>query len=111
HVVCQPWAPVRDPPATARSHRRGAVGNGLCGGRRPRRPWQAVTTGDDRCRNIVTAGGGRGRRAGRRGPRAGGRKEAAPGPPWASAHSCPPCASIIRRLIASPSPIPSGLVV
>src|SRR5262245_35523243 len=34
--------------------------------------------------------------------------------PWgtlAVAHSRPPCASIIRRLIASPSPSPCGLVV
>src|SRR5215831_12946786 len=34
--------------------------------------------------------------------------------PWSTlavAHSRPPCASIIRRLIASPSPSPCGLVV
>src|SRR5262249_60531978 len=34
--------------------------------------------------------------------------------PWgtlAVAHSRPPCASIIRRLIANPSPSPCGLVV
>src|SRR4029450_11292862 len=34
--------------------------------------------------------------------------------PWgtlAVAHTRPPCASIIERLIASPSPSPSGLVV
>ena len=34
--------------------------------------------------------------------------------PWGSldvAHSRPPCASTIERLIASPMPIPAGLVV
>jgi hypothetical protein len=38
-------------------------------------------------------------------------KKVAPGPWFGSAHSRPPCASIIERLIASPIPTPSFFVV
>jgi hypothetical protein len=54
--------PARCPPSMRWAITPGAAGDGRCGGQLHGPPRQTVTTCGDRCRHIVTAGGGRGRR-------------------------------------------------